>query len=220
MLPLVLCNAMCLNFVILSQTASGYDICKVIGGSSDNLNVYLLLHEYKDHYNGIIINPMTNTFNVNIIGQTLDSCPSPTHDIDPTLVACQPTNVSSNFISASGGGTLNCDAIDTSGTTCSSDHKCYDANQGCDMNDPVSDSPCISVSDRRVMDYMYHLKRYRTNNPENCIIGHLNINSIQNKFEAVECVLNNGLIYIFALSESKIDVSFPNAAYCKWLFLA
>ena len=33
------------------------------------------------------------------------------------------------------------------------------------------------------------------------------------KFEAVECVLNDGLIDIFALSESKIDESFPNAQF-------
>ena len=64
-----------------------------------------------------------------------------------------------------------------------------------------------------VTDYIYHLKRYRTDNPINCIIGHLNINSIRNKFEAVECVLNDGLIDIFALSESNIDESFPNAKF-------
>ena len=56
-----------------------------------------------------------------------------------------------------------------------------------------------------MIDYIYQLKRYRTDNPKNCIIGHLNINSIRNKVEAVECVLNDGLIDIFALSESKID---------------
>ena len=36
MLPLVLCNALCLNLIILSQTASGYDIRTVVGRSSNN----------------------------------------------------------------------------------------------------------------------------------------------------------------------------------------
>ena len=46
-------------------------------------------------------------------------------------------------------------------------------------------------------------------NPRNCIIGHLSINSIRNKFDAVDCVLNEGLLDIFAISESKLDDSFP-----------
>ena len=76
------------------------------------------------------------------------------------------------------------------------------------MNEFLSDASKINVNDGPVTDYTYHLKRFRTDNPNNCIIGHLNINSIRNKFEAVECVLNDGLIDIFALSELKIDESF------------
>ena len=81
------------------------------------------------------------------------------------------------------------------------------------MNASISDPLNMSVSDGSVVDYISHLKRYRTDNPKNCIIGHLNINSIRNKFEAVKCVLNDGLMDIFALSESKIDESFPNAQF-------
>ena len=51
--------------------------------------------------------------------------------------------------------------------------------------------------------------KYRLDNPRNCVIGHLNVNSIRNKFDAVECVLNEGLLDIFAISESKLDDSFP-----------
>ena len=44
-----------------------------------------------------------------------------------------------------------------------------------------------------VEDYLYHSKKYRSTNPRNCIIGHLNINSIRYKFEAVQSLLHGGL---------------------------
>ena len=81
------------------------------------------------------------------------------------------------------------------------------------MNKSITDPSGINDGGGRVVDYIYHLKRYRTDNPKNCIIGHFNINSIRNKFEAVECIWNDGLIDIFAWSESKIDESFPNAQF-------
>ena len=45
------------------------------------------------------------------------------------------------------------------------------------------------------------------------IIGHLNINSIRYKFEAVQSLLHGGLLDIFAISESKLDESFPFAQF-------
>ena len=60
-----------------------------------------------------------------------------------------------------------------------------------------------------VEDYICQLKKYRSTNPKNCIIGHLNINSIRYKFDAVQCLLQGGLLDIFAISESKLDESFP-----------
>ena len=57
--------------------------------------------------------------------------------------------------------------------------------------------------------YLYHMKDYRIKNARNYIIGHLNVNSIRNKFDAIECILSEGLVDIFAISESKLDDSFP-----------
>ena len=37
------------------------------------------------------------------------------------------------------------------------------------------------------------------------IIGQLNTNSIWNKFDAGECILNERLLDVFAISESKLD---------------
>ena len=56
MLPLVLCNALCLNLIILSQTASSYDIRTFVGRLSNNPCKYLLVHKYEGHYDGITIN--------------------------------------------------------------------------------------------------------------------------------------------------------------------
>ena len=72
----------------------------------------------------------------------------------------------------------------------------------------VNNCTDCDVPDESVEDYLYHAKRYRNTNPRNCIIGHLNINSIRNKFDAVECILIEGLADIFAISETKIGYSF------------
>ena len=53
----------------------------------------------------------------------------------------------------------------------------------------------------------------RDTNPRNCIIGHLNMNSIRDKFNAVEYILSEGLADIFAISETKIDDSFPSSQF-------
>ena len=44
------------------------------------------------------------------------------------------------------------------------------------------------------------------------ILGHLNINSIRNKFEALKFIIGNN-IDIFLTSETKLDDSFPTAQF-------
>ena len=44
------------------------------------------------------------------------------------------------------------------------------------------------------------------------ILGHLNINSMQNKFQALSFITNND-IEIFLTSETKLDDSFPSAQF-------
>ena len=67
-------------------------------------------------------------------------------------------------------------------------------NRADNMHDD-SDTP-----DEYVMDYLHYAQKYHINHPRYCIIGHLNINSIRNKFDAVECILNGGLLGVFAIS--------------------
>ena len=45
------------------------------------------------------------------------------------------------------------------------------------------------------------------------IIGHVNINSLRNKYDPCRSILQNGLCDIFTLSETKLDESFPTAQF-------
>ena len=56
------------------------------------------------------------------------------------------------------------------------------------------------------------LKKQRSKYPRNVIIGHLNINSVRNKFIYLEDMVK-GVLDIFLISESKIDASFTNKQF-------
>ena len=57
-----------------------------------------------------------------------------------------------------------------------------------------------------------HLKRIRVKNPKKVTLGHLNINSIPNKFDGIMDLVKNNLD-VFLVSETKIDCSFPDAQF-------
>ena len=56
------------------------------------------------------------------------------------------------------------------------------------------------------------LKHLRSNHPQQIIIGHLNINSIRNKFHIMKLMLMHD-INIFKVTETKLVDSFPNLQY-------
>ena len=56
------------------------------------------------------------------------------------------------------------------------------------------------------------LKRLRSNHPQQIIIGHLNTNSIRNKFEIMKPILMDD-IDIFMVTETKLDNSFPASQF-------
>ena len=58
------------------------------------------------------------------------------------------------------------------------------------------------------------LKQLRNQNPHRIIIGHLNINSIRNKFESLVRFIGNNLD-ILMVSETKIDDAFPESQLIK-----
>ena len=59
---------------------------------------------------------------------------------------------------------------------------------------------------------MLKIKKLRLQNPTKVIMGHLNINSIPNKFDGIMDVVK-GNLDIFLISETKIDDSFPEAQF-------
>ena len=57
------------------------------------------------------------------------------------------------------------------------------------------------------------LHKFRNNNAKQMIFGHLNINSLRNKFFEVYEILSKELLDVFGLSETKLDPSFMSAQY-------
>ena len=53
-------------------------------------------------------------------------------------------------------------------------------------------------------------KSIKAKHPKNLFFGHLNVNSIRNKFVSIEELIKR-TFDIFLISETKIDYSFPNA---------
>ena len=76
---------------------------------------------------------------------------------------------------------------------------------------------CITTNTNRSMHDSIHsndndpykmLKSIRVSNVDRLIIGHLNINSLRNKFEALK-IITKGNLDILIITESKLDDTFP-----------
>ena len=52
----------------------------------------------------------------------------------------------------------------------------------------------------------------KENSPNKTVVGHLNINSLRNKYEALQFIINRNLDIIL-LSEIKLDDSFPSVQF-------
>ena len=71
------------------------------------------------------------------------------------------------------------------------------------------DDEAMNVTSSILNDYINSMERQRERHVRNILIGHLNINSIRNKFEPVHAILSKGLLDIFCITESKLDETFP-----------
>ena len=71
----------------------------------------------------------------------------------------------------------------------------------------ILNSPLFSAHEE-FNDAKFGLKVMREDSPNTIIVGHLNINSLRNKFEALEHVINRNLDIIL-LSETKLNDLFP-----------
>ena len=67
------------------------------------------------------------------------------------------------------------------------------------------------IIDENISDFC-GVNDLRSQNPFRVIIGHVNINSIRNKFEPLVSFINNNLD-ILMISETKIDDTFPDSQF-------
>ena len=58
-------------------------------------------------------------------------------------------------------------------------------------------------------DFIYRLRMHQKSNPTNLIAGFLNINSIRNKFCAMQHILCNSYVDLLGVSETKLNDTFP-----------
>ena len=63
-----------------------------------------------------------------------------------------------------------------------------------------------------MMIYLKNIHNLKTQNPKKVLMGHLNINSIPNKFQGIMDLIGNHLD-VFLISETKIDDSFPDSQF-------
>ena len=76
--------------------------------------------------------------------------------------------------------------------------------------DAILQSPSFSAPDQ-FNDAKIKLKVMKENSPNKIILRHFNINSLRNKFEALQFIINRNLDIL--ISETKLDDSFPSAQF-------
>ena len=73
----------------------------------------------------------------------------------------------------------------------------------------TSNSKRKKLSSTKAKNPFKTIRGLRIKHPKNVFLGHLNINSLRNKFESVNELIKD-TFDIFMLSESKLDSSFPD----------
>ena len=82
------------------------------------------------------------------------------------------------------------------------------------MDTPISELTVFhkSATENDINDAKKGLKEIKIHSPDKLILGHLNINSVRNKFEALTYIIDNN-IDLLLISETKLDDSFPSAQF-------
>ena len=84
-------------------------------------------------------------------------------------------------------------------------------------SDSKSESGCSNESN--FTDAKVGLQEMKSNCPDKLIMGHLNINPIRNKFDALSLIGKNN-VDILIISETKLGDSFPTAKFLRHGFSA
>ena len=67
----------------------------------------------------------------------------------------------------------------------------------------------ILISEKKAKETYKTLRGLRSKHPKNVFLGHLNVNSLRNKFESLDELIKD----IFLWSESKLDSSFSDSQF-------
>ena len=78
-----------------------------------------------------------------------------------------------------------------------------------EINTLVQQQKFTNVSD----NFLEEMIHFRTLHPKNLISGHININGFRNKFYEISDLLTQSLLDILFVSETKLDMSFPNIQF-------
>ena len=79
----------------------------------------------------------------------------------------------------------------------------------------LNNQPNIADRSKSVTEFLdaeTRLKEMKIRSPDKLILGHVNINSIKNKFDSLIYMLDKN-VGIFLISETKMDDSFPSAQF-------
>ena len=86
----------------------------------------------------------------------------------------------------------------------------YHTSDSCSLSHQSKFLNISSKLTNNVTDAKIGLQEMKRNSPDRLILGHVNINSIRNKFDALTYIIGNN-IDIILISETKIDDAFPTA---------
>ena len=82
------------------------------------------------------------------------------------------------------------------------------------VDTPISELTVFhrSATENDINNAKRRLKGIKIQSPDKLILGHLNINSVRNKFEALTYIIDNNMDLLL-ISETKLDDSFPTAQF-------
>ena len=81
-------------------------------------------------------------------------------------------------------------------------------------NEDTVSQVCNNLNENMAGSLFSEVKNHKLEKPKNITIGHLNVNSLRNKF--ISCFdwgVRQSKLDIFLVSETKIDHSFPNQQF-------
>ena len=82
------------------------------------------------------------------------------------------------------------------------------------VDTPILELPVFHrfATENDIKDAKTGFKEIKIQSPDKLILGHLNINLVRNKFEALTYIIDNSIDLIL-ISETKLDDSFPIAQF-------